>query len=258
MPLFDFIEDTDLKEKAENAHKLAVDTLTVDLTTSAKTQVDEAVKGLKAKNVEILDEKKVLQTSLKVFDGFNIDDAKIAGDFYAKNKDAEFLKDGTVDELIEKKTSQLNSDHEAAMTELNGKFDAATAHGATYQGLFESKVIDDGLKIEAIKQGMRPEALEDVVLRGRGVFSLDANKLIEARDSEGKLAVTEDKKVLTVKNWVEGLKTTSPHYWPGSEGAHATPGSGGDPSDLTLKLNALAADGKMDEYRALRDKHKKK
>lgn len=255
MPDFDFITDDDLRTKAEDVHKIEVDKITVDLTNAAKTQVEEAVSGLKTKNSEILDEKKTLQETLKKFDGIDIKEVKIATDFYDKNKDAEFLKDGTVDELIEKKTSQLTSDFETQITELNGKLSEAYAHGETYQTLFESKVIDDGLRVEAIKQGVRNEALEDVVMRGRGVFSLDENKQIEARDAEGKLAITEDKKVLTTKNWIEGLKDTSPHYWPESEGAGAHGGSSGPDADYHTKLNELASKNDMKGFRALRAKH---
>lgn len=255
MPDFDFIEDKGLREKVENAHKLEVDELTVNLTNASKTAVEDAVSGLKTKNTEILGEKKTLQEQLKTFEGIDPKKAKDAMEFHEKNKDAKFLEDGTVEELIEKKTSQLTSDHETVVTELTTKLGEAQAHGQNYQTLFESKVIDDGLKEEAIKQGIRPEALNDVVMRGRGVFSLDESKQIEARDSEGKLAVTEDKKVLTPKNWITGLKETSPHYWPNSESAGAHGGPGGADSDYTAKLADLAAKGDNAGYRALRDKH---
>ena len=258
MPDFTFIEDADLREKVENAHKLEIDELTINLTNSTKTKVAEAIEGLKAKNAEILGEKKTLQESLKQWEGYDPAIVKTAVDFHKKNKDAEFLKDGTVEELIEKKTSQLTSDFEVQINELNERLGKATEHGTTYQSLFESKVIDDGLRAEAIKQGVRPAAVEDIILRGRGIFSLDDSKQIEARDKEGKLAVTEDKKVLNPKNWIEGLKDTSPHYWPESAGAGAEGGTGGPGSDLTLKLNELAVKGDMEGYRALRDKHKKK
>jgi len=250
---FKFIEDADLRAKVENAHKIETDQLTINLTNSAKQQVDEAVTGLKTKNAEILDEKKVLQTSLSAFEGFKPEDVKIASDFYAKNKDAEFLKDGTVEELIEKKTSQLTSDFEAQIGELNVNLTEAKTHGATYQGLFESKVIDDGVRDEAVKSGMLPTAIEDAVLRGRSVFSLDDAKLIEARDAEGKLALTEDKKVLTTQNWIEGLKDTSPHYWPPSEGAGAFGGKGGGETDAFAKRVAAAESGDVDAYRRNRD-----
>lgn len=255
MPDFNFIEDADLREKVENAHKLEVDELTVNLNSTNKTAVEEAVKGLKTKNTELLGEKKTLQEQFKPFETMDVVVVKDALEFHEKNKDVEFLKDGTVEELIDKKTSQLRSDHETVVTELSGKLKSAETHGKNYQTLFESKVIDDGLTKEALAQGVRAEALQDVVLRGRSVFSLDEAQLIEARDKEGKLAVTEDKKVLTPKNWIKGLKETSPHYWPGSTGAGADSGVGGSDSDYTAKMADLAAKGDTKGYRELRAKH---
>lgn len=256
MPKFDFIEDADLREKAENAHKIEVDQLTIDLTNSAKTQVEEAVGGLKTKNSELLDEKKALDAKVKLFDGYDPKAIKEATEFYEKNKDAEFLKDGSVEELIEKKTSQLTSDFETQITELSTNLTEAKKHGQTYQHLFEEKTIDDGIRAEAIKAGMLPTAVEDAVLRGRTVFSLDEKKQIEARDSEGKLAVTEDKKVLTPTNWIEGLKTTSPHYWPNSQSAGAYGGTGGPEGDRMDKLAKVADSGDVDAYRKIRDAKK--
>ena len=256
MPDFSFIEDTAIREKVENAHKLEVDELTVNLKNANKVAVEDAVSGLKTKNAEILDEKKALSEAAKLFEGIDPEAAKAALEFHEKNKDAEFLKDGTIEDLIEKKTSTLKSDHEAAMTELNSKFNEATTNGTLYQNLYESKVIEDGIRAEAIKAGIRAEAIDDVLLRGRSVFSLDEHKQIEARDNEGKLAKTKDDKVLTTKNWIEGLKDSSPHYWPNSEGAGAHGGDPGNASDYTAKLKAAADKGDMVEYRRLRSAKK--
>jgi len=252
MPDFKFIEDDAVREKVENIHKLEVDELTVNLINKAKADQEESEKGLKAKRDELLNEKKALQETVKLFDGIDPEAAKEALEFHEKNKDAEFLKDGTIEDLIEKKTSTLKSDHEAVLTELNRKFEEASSKGTLYQNLYESKVIDDGIRAEAIKAGIRAEAIDDVLMRGRGVFSLDDKKQIEARDSEGKLAKTKDDKVLTTKNWIEGLKETSPHYWPNSESAGALGGEGGPDSDLTAKLKQAAESGNMVEYRRLR------
>jgi len=258
MPDFTFIEDKDIREKVEDLHKLEVDEVTINLTNKAKSDQEESEKGLKAKNVELLGEKKTLQEAVKLFDGIDPKAAKNALEFHEKNKDAEFLKDGTIEDLIEKKTSTLKSDHEAVMVELNGKFDDVSTKGSMYKNLYESKVIDDGIRAEAIKAGIRAEAVEDVLMRGRSVFSLDENKHIEARDNEGKLAKTADDKVLTTKNWVAGLKDTSPHYWPNSEGAGAHPGTGMVDSDYTAKLQAAASNNDMNEFRRLRALKNKK
>lgn len=258
MPDFKFITDKGQREQAENAHKLEVDELKVTLKAEGATAVEEATTGLKDKNVEILNEKKGLQKKLKLFDGIKPEDVATEHEFYEKNKDAEFLKDGTVEELIQQKTSQLTSDHETVVTELTENHDKQLVRGDLYQGLFEAKVMDDGLRAEAVKQGVLPGALQDILLRGKSVFSLDDNKQIEARTSDGKLATTADKKVLTPKNWIEGLKETSPHYWPGSTSANANANANfSDNDEITEQLAVLADKGDMKGYRALRAKQKK-
>jgi len=254
MPDFKFIEDKAIREKVEDMHKLEVDELTVNLNNKAKKQVDDAVAGLKTKNSDILNEKKTLQESLKSFEGIDPILAKDALKFHEENKDAQFMKDGKLEDLIEQKTSVLKSDHEAEMTELLGKFDTTSKSEVKFKSLYESKVIEDGLREAAMEAKVRGEALSDVILRGRTIFTLDEKNLIEARDSEGKLAKTQEgDKVLTPKNWIEELKLTSPHYWPGSKGANAPGGSFGNDSDYDQKLADAADKGDMTAYRKLRD-----
>lgn len=256
MSKFDFIADEEVRAKVIDLHKLELDEISVNHTNDLKVKLEEAVLGLKTKNSEILNEKKILQDSLKVFEGIDVKKAKEALKFHEENKDVEFLKDGKLEDLIERKTSTLKSDHETVMKELSNKFEAASTQGSLYKTLYESKVIEDALRDEAIIAKVRPEALVDIILRGRGVFSLDEKKQVEARDSEGKLAKTTDDKVLTVKNWIEELKASSPHYWPGSEGAGAHGGTPGSTDDYTAKLADAARKGNMDLYRKLRAKGK--
>jgi hypothetical protein len=258
MPDFTFIEDSELREKVENVHKLEVDDLTVNFSNKLKSEVEDAVTGLKDKNSEILGEKKKLQEAIKAYEGLDAKAAREAMEFFEKNKDAEFLKDGTMDDLIEKKVSALKSDHEATMGELSSKLEETSTQAKSYKNLYESKVIEDALREAALAAKVRPEALTDIILRGRGIFSLDANKNVEARDAEGKLAKTGDDKVLTTKNWIEGLRETSPHYWPGSEGAGAFGGTPGSSDDLTARLKDAADKGNMKEYRRLRALKNKK
>lgn len=250
---FDFIEDAEVKAKVEEEHKLEIDNITVTLKAEHKTAMEAEVSGLKTKNEELLGEKKTLSETLKTFDGIDVDVAKTAIEFHEKNKDAKFLEDGSVDELIEKKTSDLRTAHDTEKNELTTNLTDQTARADKYQTLFESKVIDDGLRAEAVKQGVLPAALEDIILRGRTVFSLGEKQEIEARDSEGKLAQTEDKKILSPKNWIEGLKKTSPHYWPNSVSADADGGSGSS-SDIDIQMQAAAEAGDSKLYRKLRDK----
>lgn len=247
---FSFIKDEALRTQVESAHNNIV----TDLKDKHTAALDEQVQGLKSKNTELLDEKKQIQAKLKTFEDFDMDAAKEAMDFLQNNKDAQLIKDGKVDELIQKKTSQMRSDHEAILGELNGELSALKQRGDLYEGLYKTTMIDDGLRKAATEAKVRPEAVPDILLHGRTIFKLADDGSLEARDAEGKLRKTNDDKVLTPVNWIDGLKRTSPHYWPNSEGAGARGGAVGDEGDITAALARAASSGNMAEYRRLRKK----
>lgn len=250
MDIFDFIKDGDLRTQTIQAYESSV----TEIKDSFKLELDEQVSGLKSKTKELLDEKKQLQKKVEKFDSYDFDKAKEAMDFLENNKDAQLIKDGKVEELIEKKTSALLSDHEAAVGELQSVLKEEKSRAILYEGLYKTKTVEDQLRASAITAKVRPEAITDILLHGRNIFSLADDESLEARDVEGKLKKTEDDKVLTPTNWIEGLKKSSPHYWPPSEGvgAHGGGSAGGGSEDITAALARAATSGNMLEYRRLR------
>lgn len=249
--MFDFIEDEGIRSKVEEAHKAQIK----DLTEGLDKKIEEAVSGLKAKNEELLGEKKSIQERLAQFkDITDPEKALEALTFIQENEDAQLIKDGKIDELLEKRTSQMRIDHQTALDTLQEQLDAATNEGSVYKLQYEQKMIGDQLQDAAIKAGVRPEAIPDVMLRGRELYSLATDNTIEARDAKGNLVKNEDGNVLTTSVWLEGLKKTSPHYWPSSEGSGASGGSGGSGGDISARLAAAAKSNDMVAYRRLREK----
>lgn len=246
---FDFITDEKQREQAVEAYNAKI----TELTDAHTLELDEQTSGLKSKNSELLDEKKQLQKKTKEYEDFDFDKAKEAMDFLENNKDAQLIKDGKVEELLQKKTSQLQSDHEAKIGELNSILEETSTKAIYYENAFKTKMIDDGLREAAVAAKIRPEAIPDVLLHGRSVFSLADDGSLESRDGEGKLRKTIDDKVLTTTNWIEGLKKSAPHYWPPTVGAGASGGQM-DSSDLTQAMNDAAKRGDMKTYRKLRAK----
>ena len=247
---FKFITDDDQRVQAEDEYKAEL----IELKDQHKLQLDEEISGLKSKNAEILDEKKKIDAKMKEFDDYDFAKANEALGFLENNKDAQLIKDGKVEELIEKKTSTMRSDHETTLTELNSNLSVEKTRGNLYEGLYKTKMVEDALREAAAVAKVRTVAVTDILLRGRDIFSLAEDESIEARDVEGKLRKTGDDKVLTTTNWLEGLKKTCPHYWEDSKGAGADGGGAGDEGDLTIALNRAAEGGNMIEYRRLRKK----
>jgi len=253
MPDFTFIEDESLRKKAEEAHEASI----AEFNKGVDDKINEAISGLKSKNEELLNEKKKIQNALKNFENLDPEKAKEALKFLEENEYAQMLKDGKVDEILEKKTSQMRSDHEAAINELTSKLTETEQSSVLYKTKYETKVIEDNLRAVAIKAGVRKEAVDDILMRGLRIFTLDDSNGIEARDKDGKLVKTKDDKVLTAQLWIEDFKETAPHYFPGSEGAGAH-GGGSGKNDLSIAMQKAADKGDMAEYRRLREKARKK
>lgn len=247
--MFEFIKDEAERVKAVEEYEAQIQAVTADV----DSKINEAVQGLQNKNQELLGEKKSIQEKLAKFsDITDPEKALEALKFINENEDAQLIRDGKVGELIEKKTSVMRIEHNNAIKELADKLEAASKGEETFKSLYETKVMDDSLREVCISAGVRPEAITDVLLRSKEIFSLDKDNAVEARDGKGGLKKNAAGDVLTPAVWMEELKTTSPHYWPSSEGAGAVGGNITGDADTTAKLAEYAKRGDMVNYRKLR------
>ncbi len=254
MGLFDFIEDEGVRGQAQEAF----DGQMTVVNDSIQTKIDEAVGGMKSKNEELLDEKKKIADRLKEF--ADIEDPELAREalkFIKENEDAQLIKDGKIEEVLEKRTSQLRSDHDAIVSDLQKELQDSNLVGHNYKQMFENKTVDDSLRDAAMAAGVLPEAIESVLLHGRSVFSVGKDGTVESRDPEGTLRKTDKDMIVNPKNWVEGLKKSDPYFWPGSVGSGASSGGKGGDSDIMDRMSDAAKRGDMKTYRRLREKHKK-
>lgn len=255
MSLYDFIEDEDLRNKAIEAHDTAVAAADV----VAQTKLDEEVNGLKEKNAELLNEKKKIQDTLSDFDNLDAEKAREALAFLEQNEQAQMIKDGKFDELVAKRTSTLRSEHETAVTTLQQELQEAMDTGKNHKFLYEGKMVEDAIRAAATASGVRADAIGDLIMHGKSVFSLAQDKSVEARTTDGGLLKTAEDLVLTPELWVEGMRKQSPYYWPSSTGT-STMGldasSGND--DYIAALAKAGKENDQAAYRAIRQKMKGK
>jgi len=254
MGAFDFIEDPEVRAKVEATSLEQAKTVQEDV---LRTKIDEATSGLKSKMEQLLDEKKKVADKLKEFDGVDIAAAKSALAFLENDEKAKLIRDGKIEDLLAKETSAIKASSEARIAEISTKLQEESTAANLYKRKFETKVIEDSIREAAIKAGVRPEALTDVLYRGRDIFSLGSDSSIEARDSNGALRKTTDDMILTPENWVNTLKTSAPHYWPPSNSGDLkglTDKSTED--DIRLAMDAAAKKNDMVLYRKLRAKLK--
>jgi len=253
---FSFIEDEGARTKAEEVFNSKMEEITSSMDEKVQSAVQKATEGLKSKNAELLDEKKKIQETLKNFENIDPKKAKEALQFLDENEYAQLVKDGKIEELLEKRTSQLKSEHEEAITELKTQLNDTMEKALTYEQKYNQRTVTEELRKTAIKAGVREEAVSDVLLRGINVFQVGTDESLESRDKEGNLIKTQDGKVLTPANWVEELKNTHPHYWPPSSSAGAR-GSSVTGTAMETAIRRAAESGNMQEFRRLREQQAK-
>lgn len=141
---------------------------------------------------------------------------------FASDEEAALIAKGDIDTVLTKRTDRMKADYDKklqAEAEAKAKAEAKAAKLA-------DRTLAGALRDAAIKAGALPEALEDIVLRARGVWRLgDDGEPVAMADDEVVLG-KDGKTPLSPAEWAESLRETAPHLWPRAQGTNA-PGSNG-------------------------------
>lgn len=193
--------------------------------------VSNATSGLTKNRDDLLREKKELQAkfedSQKQWGGLDPEVVKNLVARMQNDEETKLIAEGKVDEVIQRRTGAMKKD-------LDSRLEAALKKS----GEFESEVrkrderirtllVEGAISSAASKVGLVPHALDDAVMRAKNHFSLADDGGVVARDGAGALIMGKDGRTpMTVAEWLDGMRETAPHWFPPSEGAGATGGSG--------------------------------
>lgn len=137
-----------------------------------------------------------------------------------KRQEKELLDKGEIDTVVNNRVQAMRSDYEKQVAEL-------TKSGQTMTKQLETLLIDNAIRAAATKNGIRPEAVDDVLLRAKTVFSIREGKVM-ALDGESKPVYGKDGTTpLGTEEWLGGLKATAPHLYLSSQGGGSNNGAGG-------------------------------
>jgi hypothetical protein len=154
------------------------------------------------------------------FDGVDPD---VFRDLSAKALEArgkKLIDAGKVDELVAERVGAMKTEHDKVVTGL-------TAKQAALTGQLEGLVIDGALRDAASKAGVRPTAIDDVLLRGRSVFKLQDGRAVPMDGDKPIYGKSGDP--MPIAEWVGGLSASAPHLFEASTGGGArgaSPGGG--------------------------------
>lgn len=168
----------------------------------------------------------------------NIDPTKHAEllELQRKLQEKELLEKGDVDKLVALRVENMKTDYEGRLNDLTTKY-------TTANGQLSTLMIDNVLKTEAIKVGVLPTAVDDVVLRARTVYVIE-NGVPTPKGQDGKVIYGKDgQNPLAVGDWLKDLKKTAPHLFAGSQGSGAGGGNnhGGPDTSKMTAVDKIAA-----------------
>lgn len=187
--------------------------------------VENATKGLKDKNTELLGSQRALKDKLKDFDGLDAAKARKLISDAENDEDVKLFNEGKKDVVIQKYTERMRGEFQ---TQLESEREARKAAEGVANA-FRGQVLDN--QIRSVATALHPGAVEDALLHSRQIFQLDAKGNAVALDSEGRPKMGKDGvSPLTPAEWMEGMKASKPHWFPmntsGSGSSNAREGNG--------------------------------
>ncbi|AVN18915.1 hypothetical protein C6N19_13760 [Acinetobacter pittii] len=206
--------------------EIKVDLENPEIKAAIQAAVDEAVKGLKDKNAELIKDKKELKDELgslkSKVDGLDLDAIKVLLDKSNQDEESKLIAEGKIEEVIQKRTEKMREEHEKLLKAEKERADKAE----TYANKFRQSAIQGQIVQAAVEMGALSEATADIAFLAQSQFSLDENGKAVAIDANGEVVIGKDgSNPVTPKEWVEGLRENKPYFWPKANGS-GSPGSG--------------------------------
>lgn len=199
--------------------------------------VAKEVTGLKAKNQELLGTITTNKAALaaaaehaKLYEGLDVVKARAMLANIDGDEDLKLFQEGKRDQVIAKHTERMRVAHTAEIGSLQEQIKAANLVGEAYRG----RVLD--AQILSVATGLHKGAVEDALLVGRQIFTLDAKGNAVKLDAEGKPELGKDgKTAFGPGEWMEAQREAKPHWFPASSSGSNAPGSNAPGSGKTMK-----------------------
>lgn len=148
-----------------------------------------------------------------------------------KIQEKEYIEAGEVEKAVNLRVDAMREEKDSQIKTLT---ETATTQAAQLTTLLINNVVKDA----AIKSGVVPTAVDDVVLRATTMFKIE-NGVPVAKNAKGEIVYGKDGKTpMSVPEWVVDLKKTAPHLFQGAVGSGAGGGHHVGGAD-TSKLSAV-------------------
>lgn len=182
-----------------------------------KAQLDEFRENNRELNRKLTE----ATSELKKFEGVDIAKWKEGQELERKVKEGELVKAGKIDEVLQSRLDPILKAHEA-------KERTWTEERTQMARDLDVLTIDTKLQEIAVKKGIQPTAVEDMLARGRRIFSRKEGKVV-AIEKDGTPVLDKEGHHLTMDTWLDGLSSDAPHLFQASGGGGAQHNGNGSP-----------------------------
>jgi hypothetical protein len=147
-------------------------------------------------------------------------------------KEGELIKKGDVEGVVNLRVTAMKADLENKLNQSNTSLQKANAQLGVV-------LIDNSVKTAALKTGVAPTAVDDVVLRARAIYQIHEGNPVP-KNEKGEIIYGKDGTTpMPMEDWVKGLKEVAPHLFLGASGSGA---GGGNQSGVKNTASMSAVD----------------
>jgi len=166
-----------------------------------------------------------LQRQLKDFEGLDAKQARDAIEKMRAISEQKLIEAGKLDEVLEQRTSRMKSDYEGKIEALARSLDEQQKEKQTFKQKLTEVVIDNSLQAAVSRTAsVRPGAMQDIIARGRRVWSINDDGTPVPTNTDGKVMYGKDgKTTLSMEEWAQSLVDEAGYLFEQSSGG----GSGG-------------------------------
>jgi hypothetical protein len=155
------------------------------------------------------------------------------------DEELQLINAGKINEVWERRSQAMRKDYEK---KLDGATKSVEAERTKAQSLVQ-RAIDSELRAASAKVGVHNFAVEDVLLHGRQLFTIDdEGSVVQVKN--GEIVYGKDGKTpLSPTEWLEAKRESSPHWFPASGSGSGSPAQGAARSTRgkTMKRDAFQA-----------------
>lgn len=188
-----------------------------------------------------------VKDALKPFEGIDPVRTKEMLAAFASEEEKKLIASGpegikrVVEARMEKQREDMAKQIDEAVKREQGALEVASK--------FMERVLDNHVRAAAAEAGVIPSAVEDVLLRGRQIFSVNEEGDAVQYDEDGETAILgkDGRTPFSPKEWIDQMKEKAPHWFPatgsggGAGGSAKGKGGGIDFSKLSPQEKLTAA-----------------